>query len=231
MDSMIVLFENLVPEGVCDHLVQRFSESPHKTAGRTGSGVDTEKKQSTDLFISQLDDWREECQEIQRVVTAGLMEYCRRYPHMLTGPLSPSFRDEKSGRVRNLTSDDIGKLGKLQLEQLITGIYRLDDINFQHYKKGAGGYHHWHSEHYPHPTDPQQNSLHRVLLWLLYLNDVEVGGETEFYYQKAKVKPRKGSLILAPCGFTHTHRGNIPVSADKYILTSWISYRPANELY
>lgn len=91
--------------------------------------------------------------------------------------------------------------------------------------------HHWHSEHYPHPTDPEQRSLHRVLLWLIYLNDVEVGGETEFLYQKVKIKARCGSLVLAPCDFTHTHRGLVPESADKYVLASWIMYHNAKALY
>ena len=110
-------------------------------------------------------------------------------------------------------------------------MYQLDGINFQHYTQGRGGYHHWHSEHYPHPTDASQRSLRRVLLWLIYLNDVSEGGETEFFYQQVKIKPVQGSLILAPCTFTHTHRGHIPISNDKYVLASWLMYRPASQLY
>ena len=30
------------------------------------------------------------------------------------------------------------------------------------------------------------------MAWMVYLNDVEEGGETEFLYQKLKVKPKKG---------------------------------------
>ncbi|SHF76422.1 2OG-Fe(II) oxygenase superfamily protein [Microbulbifer donghaiensis] len=231
MDSLIVLFENFAPADVCDRLIQRFDESPHKQPGRTGSGVDQSKKTSSDLMISGQESWRDECTQIDNMVFRGLTEYCRRYPHMLTGALSPTILDEHSGQARNLKSEDIGSLSAQQLQMLVAGIYRLDQINFQHYEKARGGYYHWHSEHYPHPSDPNQKSLHRVLFWLLYLNDVEEGGETEFHYQGVKIKPRKGSLILSPCGFTHTHRGNIPQSHDKYILTSWIMYRAAGELY
>ena len=62
----------------------------------------------------------------------------------------------------------------------------------------------------------------RLLFFILYLNDIEEGGETEFLYFKRRVKPQKGRLLLAPCGFTHYHRGNPPLSGDKYILTSWV---------
>lgn len=231
MDSLILLFENFASAEVCDHLIRRFREAPEKQPGRTGSGVDHSKKNSSDLFISGLDSWREECATVNNMVLRGLMEYCRRYPHMLTGALSPTIYDEPTKKVRNLSAEDIGGLSERQLQMLVAGIFRLDNINFQHYEKGKGGYYHWHSEHFPHPSDPGQKSLHRVLFWLLYLNDVDEGGETEFCYQGAKIKPRKGSLILSPCGFTHTHRGNVPLSGDKYILTSWVLYRPAGELY
>jgi hypothetical protein len=30
--------------------------------------------------------------------------------------------------------------------------------------------------------------------------------------------------VIMPAGFTHTHRGNVPLSGDKYIMTSWLLY-------
>ena len=42
---------------------------------------------------------------------------------------------------------------------------------------------------------------------------------------------RKGRLIIAPAGFTHTHKGHVPASGDKYIATSWILFRRAEELF
>ncbi|SDK56105.1 2OG-Fe(II) oxygenase [Microbulbifer yueqingensis] len=231
MDSLVVQFGEAMSPEMCDLLVRRFREAPEKQPGRIGSGIDRSKKNSSDLFISGLESWREECSVVNQLVLRALMGYCRRYPHILTGALSPTIYDENLQAPRNLTSEDIGRLTDEQLQMLVTGIFRLDGINFQHYEKSSGGFRHWHSEHYPHPTDPEQKSLHRVLFWLLYLNDVEEGGETEFQYQGISLKPRTGSLVLSPCGFTHTHRGNVPLSGDKYVLTSWVMYRPAAELY
>jgi hypothetical protein len=79
------------------------------------------------------------------------------------------------------------------------------------------GYHVWHCEH--------DAGLHdRILSWILYLNDVEEGGETEFLYQSLRFKPRAGTFILFPAHFTHTHRGNPPLSGVKYIATGWIEF-------
>jgi len=83
----------------------------------------------------------------------------------------------------------------------------------------SGGYHNWHSEH--------TNDLHSketLLAWMVYLNDVEDGGETEFLYQSLRVKPIRNRLVLWPAGFTHLHRGNPPLKGDKYIVTGWINF-------
>ena len=62
----------------------------------------------------------------------------------------------------------------------------------------------------------------RALVWMLYLNDVEQGGTTEFLYQGVTIKPKAGTFVLWPAGVTHRHRGNPPYSNDKYILTGWL---------
>ena len=80
------------------------------------------------------------------------------------------------------------------------------------------GYHIWHFE-----NSSRQNS-NRLLNFIFYLNDVEEGGETEFLYFPKRVKAQTGKLILFPCSFTHTHRGNPPISNEKYILTGWVEF-------
>jgi len=81
------------------------------------------------------------------------------------------------------------------------------------------GYHVWHCEHGALPDNRD-----RILVWTLYLNDVEEGGETEFLYQSLRIKPKTGTFILFPAHFTHTHRGNPPLSGVKYIATGWIEF-------
>lgn len=80
----------------------------------------------------------------------------------------------------------------------------------------GGGYHMWHCE------NAAPEVMRRVLTFILYLNDVDEGGETEFLYYPKRVKAKQGRLIFWPAGFTHTHRGNPPLSNTKYVMTGWV---------
>lgn len=85
----------------------------------------------------------------------------------------------------------------------------------------GGGYHVWHGE--------QGNDKHaeRVLVYMLYLNTLEPeeAGETEFLYQRTRLRPEANTMIVWPAAYTHAHRGNV-VHGDKskYIVTGWFYY-------
>lgn len=83
----------------------------------------------------------------------------------------------------------------------------------------SGGFHLWHYENTP-------NNPFRQLVSMLYLNDNFDGGETEFLYQQCRIKPEAGKFVIFPGGWTHTHRGNPPLSGEKYIMTSWVEEYP-----
>lgn len=111
----------------------------------------------------------------------------------------------------------------LYLEQY--SILKHDKINATAMKMqrtdSGGGYHIWHSE--------QGGGKHaeRVLVYSLYLNDIAEtdGGETEFLYQKLRVRPEKNTMVVWPAAFTHTHRGNTVLGTEpKYIITGWFHY-------
>jgi hypothetical protein len=93
----------------------------------------------------------------------------------------------------------------------------INSVKIQHTKPGEG-YHIWHYD-----NDGRILS-DRYLVFTIYLNTVEEGGETEFLYQSERVNAVEGRVSLFPAGFTHTHRGNPPLSGDKYIITGWIEF-------
>ena len=66
----------------------------------------------------------------------------------------------------------------------------------------------------------------RFLSGLLYLRDVNEGGQTEFPYQWLRVTPTAGMLVLFPPFWTHLHRGMSPVSGTKYNITNFVVIRP-----
>jgi hypothetical protein len=64
----------------------------------------------------------------------------------------------------------------------------------------------------------------RHLVFMTYLNDVEEGGETEWFHQNLRIKPEKGLTVIWPSDWTFTHRGLPSTIQDKYIITGWFNY-------
>ena len=93
--------------------------------------------------------------------------------------------------------------------------------NIQYYPPG-GGFFQWHCERgssiYP--------ANNRHLVYMTYLNDVTDAGETEFFYQKVKIKPERGLTIIWPADWCFTHRGVASPTQEKYIITGWYHYVP-----
>ena len=83
----------------------------------------------------------------------------------------------------------------------------------------------WHTER----TTMSKSVICRYLVFMTYLNDVEDGGETEWFHQKFKVKPKKGLTVLWPPDWTHTHRGVVSPTQTKYIATGWFNFLPPRD--
>jgi hypothetical protein len=97
------------------------------------------------------------------------------------------------------------------------GKHRIRSMKLQKTLPGEG-YHIWHFE------SDSSDRADRICAWGIYLNTVSDGGETEFLYQGIRIPAVEGTLALWPAGYTHTHRGNPPLSGEKYLLTGWIEY-------
>lgn len=93
--------------------------------------------------------------------------------------------------------------------QLVFNTFRLQKTDI------GGGYHAWHHER------SNGENAYRQIACIIYLNDVQEGGETEFFHQHKRINPKAGRLVIWPAGFTHAHRGNPPLSGKKYIVTTW----------
>tara|TARA_R100001163_G_C4948668_1_gene117385 strand:+ start:13 stop:603 length:591 start_codon:yes stop_codon:yes gene_type:complete len=68
------------------------------------------------------------------------------------------------------------------------------------------------------------NTTLRHLVFMTYLNDVTDKGETEWHYQKLKIKPKKGLTVIWGTDWTFMHKGIASPTQTKYIATGWYSY-------
>jgi hypothetical protein len=227
--DFIEVYEDALDARVCAELIERFEASGKLTRGATGGGVNVELKDSWDLCISLHPEWKQGETLLNRAMLRGLMAYVRRHASLAIAPMQLSRQDPATGRLVPLDAATIESMPDSDLQRLVTQVFRPGRINIQRYFADQGGYPYWHSEIFP--KQDGDESLHRVLLWTIYLNDGFSEGETEFLYQRRKIVPRTGSLLIAPAGFTHTHRGNRPKGGNKYIATSWVLFERAEKLY
>jgi hypothetical protein len=106
-------------------------------------------------------------------------------------------------------------------------IWRTTENSLLQYYPPGGGYHIWHFER----SDAVAPFIYRHLVFITYLNDVNNGGETEFLYQKLKIKPETGLTIIFPPDWPFMHRGNVSLTEEKYIYTGWFNLIPDEQKY
>ena len=136
------------------------------------------------------------------------------------GPTVYRMVNHKAGEMSTLYNDIIRECWQQYSNKYFTlQVLEVETYNANIQRTLPGqGYHTWHYEN----DFRSRAALPRVLASMMYLNDVDDGGETEFLYQSKRFSPKKGRVLLWPAQFTHTHRGNPPLSGEKYIITSWI---------
>tara|TARA_R110000796_G_scaffold59062_1_gene136133 strand:- start:522 stop:1148 length:627 start_codon:yes stop_codon:yes gene_type:complete len=197
LNDFVFVKENAFTDEFCDSLIENFESL--KTQGLTRQGQSGIGVNNDVKSTTDLDMFQ----------FPDLMEtYIQEASQIFNETLSESF---------------LGKLpyqkefGKDELFHNTT-FYELMQI--QKYNKNKGHYNGWHAE-----TGNFEMSR-RMFVFILYLNDVKKGGETEMLYTGLKVSPKKGQLLIHPASFPFVHKGHTPTSDDKYILTTWLSYVP-----
>ncbi len=228
LDDFIAVIPGALERDACAAIVERMRDSSALTPGQVGGGVYPELKHSRDLALEGNAAWADVQHQLNVAVYTGVLAYLRRWPQALIAPLMLQ-QPGADGALRRLSADDIAGMDDQRLGGLVHTCLRPGAVNLQWYRAGEGGYPYWHCELYPRAPDCE--TLHRHLLWTVYLNDDFDEGETEFLFQRRKVRPEAGALLIAPTAFTHTHRGNRPQRGDKFIATSWIQFQRAEALY
>lgn len=96
--------------------------------------------------------------------------------------------------------------------------FGFEQFRIKHYQKGTE------DQFDSHVDAVDKESSIRFLAFFWYLNDVDHGGETEFLNFDLTIQPRKGRLFMFPPMWMYPHRGNVAVSHDKYLLSSYLHF-------
>lgn len=103
------------------------------------------------------------------------------------------------------------------LQLPISPIRKLSPLIMKHYRATA-------QEKFQLHFDSIGEVSNRYLVFLWYLNDVQVGGETTFPDLGVTVVPRAGRLLMFPPYWMYQHAGLPPQSGDKYIISTYAVY-------
>lgn len=192
--GLIMTLDGLIDESKCFNFIEKLKTVWDKShLGKTLGGVNIESKTTEDIHVSEF-AFRE----------LGIAWDESWYS------LEMHFADALISAV------SIYKQNYRHLDSWI----QVADTGFQvqKYSKNFGFYR-------PHVDSfPVLNSSinNRVLGCVIYLNDVEYGGETNFPLHSVKVKPKAGRIALFPASWTHPHESCVPITDDKWIISTFI---------
>lgn len=241
MTDFIHIYEEAISKKTCEYFIDFFEQedklgntfSGHVSAGTVKSIKDTTdlhlRKGSFDISKQYLKDVYESSKHLKYVniydsiVKKKFEEYIKKY----------HFKDERFSHLLSTGESLFNPHPNLNLDAPL----------MHRYKPPNQGYHAWHydwglTEDNFRPDRDNENNFKnqcpicdwttvnqllsmRMMVGLVYLNDVDEGGETEFFHQKVKIKPKQGTLLVWPAHFTHIHRGNKPISNTKYVINQW----------
>jgi hypothetical protein len=193
MNEFIFEIPNSLPDALCDDIINMYELEDNKYHGVTFAGVNKHVKDTTDLIMPKNNKvW----ERIETVLYKQLMNGLAEYMKNLN-------KDEYSNKKNTFSLLDNSNL-------------HVDNFMLQKYNKCSGRY----TYHNDFANESEKNR-YRVITFIWYLNDVTDGGETEFFGGKINIKPEKGKLVLFPASWAFPHRGKMPLSNDKYIITNW----------
>lgn len=204
--DFIGYYYDLYPQGYCQHLIDQFNLLEEK-----GVGANRQRSEKTHKHIK--DDYQ---------INVNLRNHDLE-PFKWTEQHPDGVDREFIRDVSDLFFEGLQRCYDEYSEKYSVlrdnGNVRASVMKMQRTGPG-GGYHIWHAE-----QGPGANAS-RVVVYMLYLNTIEGdGAETEFLYQKTRVKPQENLMLVWPASYTHAHRGN-PVLGEqsKYIVTGWFYY-------
>jgi hypothetical protein len=188
--------ENSLSKELCIDIINLF-ENEKKYPGTTISGINKDIKNTMEVLIPTNSN-SPLFKKLRTLLDKELNNNVKKYVNNINNLVSNV--EENSDRKFNIFNDFLF----------------FETMQIQKYDKQKGRY----IYHHDFVIDEKENK-YRVITFIWYLNNVEEGGETEFW-KDYKIKPTAGKLVLFPASWTFPHRGKMPISDDKYIITGWV---------
>jgi hypothetical protein len=196
LENYFYINKNSISKELCNDIIHMFEEDSNRYEGVTAGGIQKNVKDTLDLQIPKNANskWSKTREFLEKELEKNIKNYVKNINDAIE-----TCEESSSNKYK-----------------VFNNFVTFDTIQMQRYTKQKGRY----VYHQDFSAD-WTNKKYRVITFLWYLNDVYEGGETEFW-TTYKVKPEAGKLLFFPATWTYPHRGMMPISNDKYIITGWI---------
>lgn len=189
-DPFIFVADNIVTPEKCNDIIDRFeNDKENQAQGVTAAGVQMEVKNSIDLMPDHNPAKWKDIEELFHKKISLMLDL---YVNHLAN----------AGTLTSFVNNNSIYLVPPNLENMVDTGYQI-----QRTRPGKG--YTWHHDAAP----------HRILTFILYLNDVDEGW-TQFYTGD-QVSPSLGRGVIFPATWTYYHQG-YPPKQTKYIMTGWL---------
>ena len=201
--DFIAVYKNFMPSAVCNDIVSFYNE---------WKDLAVQQHMEKDLRSRQpFDNYEQTMAGVNQFATG---ELGRKDLSVMLETLNTALTARINQYLQSGVNDYCSQYNTLNTTPLTSW-----SVKFQETPEG-GGYHVYHYER------GSWSETARELVWMIYLNEDFEGGETEFLYQKRRIDPTIGTLVIWPAGFTHTHKGNLVLKGTKYVVTGWYYQQP-----
>lgn len=191
-EKLIYSYDHAISPVLCKTIIEMFETEDSRYKGITNGGYNPTNKETMDFVIPNVNSrWERVSLFLNKELSQNLKVYLNQL-------------------------NIIDQLNILSPNYLGSKFLQYDSFMIQKYEKNKGKFN-YHNDF----ICDYEKSRFRLVTFIFYLNDVNVGGETEFFGHK-HVRPTAGKLLLFPATWTFPHCGKIPISSDKYIITGWL---------
>ena len=200
LENYFYINQNSLSPEICNDIINYFEiEETGKYEGNTGGGLRKDIKDTLDFQIPAKNEknklhWNKIRNLLEKELNYNVKKYVKKINDAIT------INEENSDKKYKVFDKFVS----------------YDKMQIQRYTKQKGRYI-YHQDF----LSIWEDKKYRIITFLWYLNNVAEGGETEFWTTH-RIKPEAGKLLFFPATWTYPHRGMMPISNDKYIITGWI---------
>ena len=128
--DFIYVERDALPKSFCNNVIEKFEQDDRKRQGQVGGGVQLDIKRSSDLSISELDDWKSYDQAFFKSLNDALKEYLRFVPEeYIQFKALGRFEDDTGYQIQKTQPGDYYIWHHDQTTtRLVTFIWYLNDV-------------------------------------------------------------------------------------------------------